>query len=69
MGNTTGRKLSDRGQIGVNTIPLTSGCISGPPAEREYAVDPVGVAMISLHCRELSVPAFQTMWRHFGFLC
>lgn len=46
LGSNTVRKLSDRGQIGVRTRLCTEGWTIGPPAESEYAVDPVGVAMI-----------------------
>ena len=35
------------GQIGVITNALTRGPIIGPPAERLYAVDPVGVETIN----------------------
>ena len=42
-GNTSGRKDKLRGQIGVKTRALKEGCTIGPPAEREYAVEPVGV--------------------------
>ena len=42
-GNTRGRKDKLRGQIGVRTMALRDGCTMGPPAESEYAVDPVGV--------------------------
>lgn len=33
--------------IGVRRIELIVGWIIGPPAEREYAVDPVGVEIIN----------------------
>jgi hypothetical protein len=36
-------KLSERGAMGVRRNASVSGCDIGPPAEREYAVDPVGV--------------------------
>ena len=42
-GNTSGRKDRLRGQIGVSTMALRDGCTIGPPAESEYAVEPVGV--------------------------
>ena len=45
-GNTRGRKDKLRGHIGVSTSALKDGCTIGPPAEREYAVDPVGVDTI-----------------------
>ena len=42
-GNTRGRNDKLRGQIGVRTIALNEGCTIGPPADSEYAVEPVGV--------------------------
>lgn len=42
-GKTRGRNERLRGQIGVNTRALKDGWTMGPPAEREYAVEPVGV--------------------------
>lgn len=42
-GNTRGRNDKLRGQIGVRTIALSEGCTIGPPADSEYAVEPVGV--------------------------
>jgi hypothetical protein len=42
-----GRKDRLRGQIGVRRIDGWEGWISGPEAEREYAVDPVGVDNIN----------------------
>ncbi len=33
-------------QIGVNTMASTFGSMTGPPAESEYPVEPVCVAMI-----------------------
>ena len=44
---TTARAVSVWGQIGVTTIAGTDGCTIGPPADSEYAVEPVGVATIS----------------------
>lgn len=38
---------SERGQIGVRRIHATIGDIIEPPADREYAVDPVGDEKIS----------------------
>jgi len=35
----------------VYVVMLTSGCIMEPPADTEYAVLPVAVAMINLHTR------------------
>lgn len=42
-GKTTVRKESERGAMGVRSSASVSGCEIGPPAESEYAVDPVGV--------------------------
>lgn len=42
-GKTSGRNDRLLGQIGVKTIALKDGCTIGPPAESEYAVEPVGV--------------------------
>jgi hypothetical protein len=42
-GNTSGLNDRLRGQMGVKTRALSEGCTIGPPAEREYAVEPVGV--------------------------
>jgi hypothetical protein len=47
VGNKTVRNDSERGQIGVTTRVSTDGCTMGPPADSEYAVDPVGVDMIN----------------------
>ena len=46
-GKTSGRKERLRGQIGVRTRALSDGWTIGPPAEREYAVEPVGVETIN----------------------
>ena len=35
-------------QIGVSTKPLIPGSRTGPPADREYPVDPVCVEIINL---------------------
>ena len=43
---TTGRFVSVCGAIGVIVRPSTRGCTIGPPAERLYAVVPVGLAMM-----------------------
>src|SRR6185369_3566376 len=45
-GTSTGRLVSMCGQIGVRQMVGTDGKIIGPPALKEYAVDPVGVAII-----------------------
>ncbi len=44
---TTGRAFKVWGHIGTIKKQLISGEITGPPAERAYAVDPVGVEIIS----------------------
>ena len=50
-GKTSGRKDRLRGQIGVRTSALKDGWTIGPPADSEYAVDPVGVdTMIPSDC-------------------
>ena len=46
-GKTRGRNDKLRGHIGVRTIALREGCTIGPPADSEYAVDPVGVDTMS----------------------
>src|SRR6185503_4886701 len=45
-GTTIGRFESVKGQIGVITIAFIEGKITGPPADKLYAVEPVGVEMI-----------------------
>src|SRR3954451_24896258 len=45
-GTITGRFVSMCGQIGVMQIAGTEGKMMGPPADSEYAVDPVGVEMM-----------------------
>jgi len=45
-GRISGRKERDRGQMGVSRMEGWVGWISGPEAEREYAVEPVGVERI-----------------------
>ncbi len=42
-GTTIGRLESVNGQMGVTTTAFIDGKITGPPAERLYAVEPVGV--------------------------
>jgi hypothetical protein len=42
-GKTSGLKERLRGEIGVRSTAGVVGCTMGPPAEREYAVEPVGV--------------------------
>ena len=60
-GKTSGRKERLRGQIGVSTIALSDGWTIGPPADSEYAVDPVGVDMMRpSDCERVS----ETLTRH-----
>jgi hypothetical protein len=42
-GNTRGLKERLRGHMGVRTRALSEGWTIGPPADNEYAVEPVGV--------------------------
>ena len=42
-----GRTVSVCGAMGVRMTASVPGASSGPPAESEYAVEPVGVAKIS----------------------
>ena len=44
---TSGRDRKEWAQIGVIIVPLQLGYIMGPPADSEYAVDPVGVEIIT----------------------
>ena len=44
-GRISGRTASVWGQIGVAMMQSREGETIGPPADREYAVDPVGVAV------------------------
>mmetsp|Transcript_10821 Transcript_10821/g.39198 ORF Transcript_10821/g.39198 Transcript_10821/m.39198 type:complete len:309 (-) Transcript_10821:1110-2036(-) len=46
-GSTSGRNDSVCGQMGTNSTPLTPGCTMLPPAASEYAVDPVGVEIMT----------------------
>ena len=46
-GRTTERFDRVCGQIGVRLRACMSGAITGPPAESEYAVEPVGVDTIN----------------------
>ncbi len=48
-GKQIGLKDKLLGAIGTISMPLTPFCIIGPPAESEYAVEPVGV--------EISIPS------------
>ena len=44
---TIGRMKQECGHIGVSIIPFTLGFTIGPPADKEYAVEPVGVDIIN----------------------
>jgi len=46
-GKTKGLNDKLRGQIGVRTRALKDGWTIGPPADKEYAVEPVGVDTMS----------------------
>ena len=46
-GNTKGLKERLRGHMGVRTRALSEGWTMGPPADNEYAVEPVGVETIT----------------------
>lgn len=46
LGNTNGLNDRLRGHIGVSTNADNDGWTMGPPADREYAVEPVGVLII-----------------------
>jgi hypothetical protein len=45
-GKTRGLEVRECGEIGVTIIEKTSGWTIGPPEDKEYAVDPVGVLII-----------------------
>lgn len=45
-GKSSERNERLRGHIGVSKRACTDGCTIGPPQDREYAVDPVGVERI-----------------------
>ena len=63
-GKTRGRKERLRGHIGVKTRADRDGWTMGPPALREYAVDPVGVETMSpSDCRHTC----RTVRRHQGW--
>ena len=46
-GTMIGQKESECGHIGVIRVALTAVCTIDPPADILYAVDPVGVAIIT----------------------
>ena len=46
-GKIKGRNDNDNGHIGTNAIQGTLFYIKGPPALKQYAVDPVGVLIIN----------------------
>ena len=45
-GNTNGLEVKECGEIGVIKMENTSGCTIGPPEDKEYAVEPVGVLIM-----------------------
>ena len=45
------RRINEALPVGVRMIDSTAGCTIGPPADNEYAVDPVGVATINPSAR------------------
>jgi hypothetical protein len=45
-GKMSGLNERLRGQMGVSRIAEVEGCTIGPPADSEYAVEPVGVEMM-----------------------
>src|ERR1019366_3605189 len=61
-GTTIGRIVSRCGQIGVTSIAFTVGITIGPPADRLYAVDPVGVDRITPSARNTATgwPSIET---------
>ena len=46
-GTTNGLEVRVWADVGVIIIESTFGVTIGPPADKEYAVEPVGVAIIS----------------------
>ena len=46
LGTTIGRTVSSEGQIGVKMNASIFGWMIGPPAESEWPVEPVGVAIM-----------------------
>ena len=64
-GKTRGLKDKLRGQIGLKTSALKDGWTIGPPADREYAVDPVGVeTMRPSDLYQLSIHIFLQLKNH-----
>src|SRR5208283_3472398 len=51
---TRGLWVSEWGHTGVTTKEVTDGISTGPPAAREYAVEPVGVAMMTPSALQLN---------------
>jgi len=69
-GTTSGRTVSECGQMAVTTMHSTSGTTMGPPADSEYAVEPVGVAKITPSAVKLPISSAEsprpTRRRHSG---
>ena len=66
---TRGREVREWADIGVITNQSTLGVTIGPPADKEYAVDPVGVAIIKpseLYSQSLCP---STLTEAFNILC
>lgn len=66
-GNTKGRNDKEKGQIGVKSIPGTEGCTKEPPAAILYAVDPHGVAIITLY-QHINYPSANILVKNFPFM-
>src|SRR4029077_8118336 len=64
-GSTSGRTASVWGQMAVTTMASTVGTTIGPPADMEYAVDPVGVLTMipSAEYCATSSPSTETLSR------
>ena len=54
-GNTIGFDETECAHIGVMHIPPRRGSRTGPPADSEYAVEPVGVAAIRPSARYVAI--------------
>ena len=54
-GTTTGLKSLKNGQMGTTHSTSRSGCKSGPPAETQYAVEPVGVDTTTPSARRVQI--------------
>ena len=68
-GTTSGREVSECGAVGVIIKESTLGVIIGPPADNEYAVDPVGVAIIKPSELYSQTLCPSTLTEAFNILC